>query len=672
MLEAALGYAELGYPVFPCEPAEKMPHWCLPEAIPGVRKSGLYNATLDEDQIVRWWTDYPDACIGIRTDGLLVIDIDGRDNAWFKSLKEDQLDDLAAAPMTLTANGGRHYYFRQPAGSGLTISNDRRNKVDTRGNLGYAIAPPSRLTSGGVYRWSPGSDLGKRETLTETPGWFVDWLASNKSKPGERKEQALQSQPILEGSRNARLASEAGSLRRIGMSEGAIDAALQAINEERCQPPCDPAEVSRIAKSFAGYEPDPVASHRIDISGLKVNGVPLGSVASVKPRFNVITSAELDSGDYEVEYLIEGVLVKGQPLLLGGPPKSLKTSVLIEMGVSLAIGLPMFDQFEVLRPAKVLIMSGESGMATLQETATRVCRSKGITLSDAELLEWSDDLPRFGSADDMVALGELLTEREIEVLVIDPAYLCMPSADAGNLMSQGELLRAMSKACYDADATLCLAHHTKKNKDKLPTDALELSDLAWAGFAEFARQWLLINPREKYVPGTGKHAMWLSAGGSAGHSSLWAVDIFEGVRSPTSERVWLHELADGVEAADELSRERRNSKDTAKEQKRIKRDAEDRRAVIRAVFRFHDGLGRGETKSAISDSLAISHARGGNVLSDLVDEGLVEMKKITKGNRQTYDGYQLTAAGHGARKDLLGDDDLGSGLTQASLDYEGE
>ena len=58
--------SRLGYPVFSCAPGTKTP----------LTKRGYLEATLDVDQIDRWWTQRPNANIGIPTGGLVVIDID--------------------------------------------------------------------------------------------------------------------------------------------------------------------------------------------------------------------------------------------------------------------------------------------------------------------------------------------------------------------------------------------------------------------------------------------------------------------------------------------------------------------------------------------------------------------------------------------------------------------
>jgi putative DNA primase/helicase len=73
--------------------------------------------------------------------------------------------------------------------------------------------------------------------------------------------------PVDEGSRNAHLLSLAGSMRRKGLREEAIRAALVAENGSRCQPPLPEPEVAAIAKSVARYAPgSPILSrNRTDL-----------------------------------------------------------------------------------------------------------------------------------------------------------------------------------------------------------------------------------------------------------------------------------------------------------------------------------------------------------------------------------------------------------------------
>jgi hypothetical protein len=60
---------------------------------------------------------------------------------------------------------------------------------------------------------------------------------------------------IPEKSRNSTLTSLAGTMRRRGMSEDAIYAALQAENTARCVPPLDAEEIRTISHSVSRYEP---------------------------------------------------------------------------------------------------------------------------------------------------------------------------------------------------------------------------------------------------------------------------------------------------------------------------------------------------------------------------------------------------------------------------------
>jgi hypothetical protein len=62
---------------------------------------------------------------------------------------------------------------------------------------------------------------------------------------------------LIEGTRNSGLASLAGRLRRSGLSQPELEAALLEANRLRCRPPLPEKEVLAIARSIGRYSPGP-------------------------------------------------------------------------------------------------------------------------------------------------------------------------------------------------------------------------------------------------------------------------------------------------------------------------------------------------------------------------------------------------------------------------------
>jgi len=86
----------LGKPVFPCSPDHKRP--LVPgESSPGAKDGGLHLATTDQAQIRTWWSNHPDALIGMRTgpaSGVVVIDLDPKRGSADAMLKEKPLSPI--------------------------------------------------------------------------------------------------------------------------------------------------------------------------------------------------------------------------------------------------------------------------------------------------------------------------------------------------------------------------------------------------------------------------------------------------------------------------------------------------------------------------------------------------------------------------------------------------
>ena len=339
------------------------------------------------------------------------------------------------------------------------------------------------------------------------------------------------------------------------------------------------------------------------------------------------TCKDLDGGDFALEYLIENTLVARQPCFIAGPKKALKTTFLVDMALSLATGKPFLGSLAVKQKSKVIILSGESGMGTLQETVRRICKAKGLRLPDVENLIWSEFLPMFDDWKDLIALERLLLDTGCKVLIVDPTYLCMTGTDAANLFFQGRLLRSVNEMCQPHGVTLILAHHTRKRgKTKNASDygPPELDDMAWAGFAEFARQWLLIGRREDYVQGSGSHKVWLSIGGSVGHSALWAVNVEEGVSG--LPRVWNVEL---------------QSPSTARTEKKSN-------SIRDRLLDAMKNLPAGDTKTGIFTVAGLrSDAANRAVFDTLVEEKVLVECQVKKKN-VGYNAYRLAEGGGAA------------------------
>lgn len=161
MLNAALGYAKLGWRVFPilavgrdggCECEEGI-DCSKPGKHPAI-KDWVKAASDDKEQIEAWWSERPDRGIGIATgeeSGLTVLDVDGDEGV-------EELGKLSVGvgmpptPCASSRPGRFHYYF----GYNSAIKSKSKNlgtRLDSRSDNGYVVAPPSRHATGSTYTW---------------------------------------------------------------------------------------------------------------------------------------------------------------------------------------------------------------------------------------------------------------------------------------------------------------------------------------------------------------------------------------------------------------------------------------------------------------------------------------------------------------------------------------
>lgn len=201
--------------------------------------------TPTDEELQSWQKRFNPKLWGIVTgaiSGLVVVDADTIE-------ARRALEQEIGSPHVITPRGGCHYYFKFPEHSVKTVAGILPG-VDIRADGGFVNIIGSN-PKGGSYQ----------VLSLPTPDTLLPWsslpdrirVALNGARP------LLQTEPeigyMVEGHRNSMLTSLAGAMRRRGSGQAAIEAALRAENDTRCQPPLPDKEILVIIKSILKYDP---------------------------------------------------------------------------------------------------------------------------------------------------------------------------------------------------------------------------------------------------------------------------------------------------------------------------------------------------------------------------------------------------------------------------------
>lgn len=182
MLDAALWWAGRGVPVLPLHFAIDGTCSCGQPECSNVAKhpiaslvpKGLHSATTDPDTIRKWWTEHPEANIGVRTGEVFdVIDVDSRDGGVTLAalFAEHGTPDHLAVVRSGREGFGMHVYAVPGGQKALAGGRTAPDGIDVKGRGGYVVAPPSVHASGAAYRFDTES-FGTGEIMGGVP-WEV-------------------------------------------------------------------------------------------------------------------------------------------------------------------------------------------------------------------------------------------------------------------------------------------------------------------------------------------------------------------------------------------------------------------------------------------------------------------------------------------------------------------
>jgi hypothetical protein len=343
--EAALRYADDGWHIFPVHGIENGKCTCgIKCSSPGKHpRVNWSEAATDEQEIInQWWTKWPTSNIGVATgkrSGIYVIDVDNKGSidlgggtligSGDHSLRKQQeeIGNLPDTRSSTTGSGGTHLIFEYPIEESLTLLGNRGgllSSVDTRGDGGYIVAPPSLHQSGNRYRWNdPDSSI---ECL---PSQWITFIQKSSGgglstlSPGEEFT-------LREGEGRHEWLFRMGSrLRGVnGLEYVPLYGALMAYNNHHMVPPVSPSDIEHIVQSCMKYDPE------IELK-LDTSDAPLlhegDDLAEILFDF-------LSEEPTPFVPLVSKLLHSGEAMILGGPPNVGKTWAVMDMMLGIAEG----------------------------------------------------------------------------------------------------------------------------------------------------------------------------------------------------------------------------------------------------------------------------------------------------------------------------------------------
>jgi len=246
-----------------CESRGKHPRWNRDDL-----PNGVENASVDFELIRRWWRRWPDANIGGAMGGfsqLVALDFDPK-NGGDLSLSDLQDAHGSAWLDTLTfktGSGGFHFVYQYPGDHVLYNSAQVvAPGVDTRGQGGYIVLPPSIHASGNRYQ------MHKVVEVKPAPLWLLEAFREDSPKDSSTRpvidfqayrecRSSLGGSVIVEGERNDRLFRIGCAVWGKGEVLGRADLfqKMMEANHARVLPPLDSEEVWKLADNIAGRYP---------------------------------------------------------------------------------------------------------------------------------------------------------------------------------------------------------------------------------------------------------------------------------------------------------------------------------------------------------------------------------------------------------------------------------
>ena len=470
-LNFALRYLRLGLWVLPLEAGTKKPLGKLVH-------NGFHDATNDPATAQRWWTQEPDAGIGIavRKSGWVVVDIDPR-NGGIDTIDalEAQHGPLQSDVLAYTGGGGEHRVFAAQLVEALP--GKLGPGVDLKAD-GYIAVEPTLHPSGKSYAWEASSDPLEGVVPSTLPSWIRDL---GRAAPAASTYQAPAVQPIDP----RRLASAREALVTINSDDREtwvrVGAAIQ--NEmpgqdgfslwdswSQASPKYDAQDCIRVWRSFKVRGLGGVGLNTVfamaQSAGWKNTGGTLSQMhlePDIPPEGLVLTLEQLHARAAATRWAVKGIIPEQGVGFFYGASQAFKSFITLDYGLHRAYGMKWLGR--KTKQATPVYLAAEGGAVLMRRIAA---------WHQARGMDWRKCPMRVVIVPLTLRTQAKHLREAIQAAGVEPGDVIvdtMSQTFTGDENSNAEVadwLRVLGTELRDAlGCTVSIVHHTGKAGDSL-------------------------------------------------------------------------------------------------------------------------------------------------------------------------------------------------------------
>jgi AAA domain/RepB DNA-primase N-terminal domain len=191
----------------------------------------------------------------------------------------------------------------------------------------------------------------------------------------------------------------------------------------------------------------------------------------------------------EPKWLVEDIWAADSHGIIGGEPKTAKTTIAMALGLAVASGKPFLGKYAVSDPGPVLFVQEENAPWMVQDRLRKLAWHSGLIRSDAAherrvrrgdlarkgsvvvSLDFPDDIPLrvlnnygFDLQEEEHADGLRQTIEEIrpKLVILDPLYLILGDADSDRVVQLKPFLKYLLALRMEYGCSIVLVHHMRK------------------------------------------------------------------------------------------------------------------------------------------------------------------------------------------------------------------